>query len=125
MKLSELLRGIESCSCGRAHPCPIKHVIIEDGAIERLSEIAGEYSSILVIADNNTYRVAGERVTSALGERVYDTLIFSDGLLVPNEDAIDKINGRISGSCDLIVGIGSGVINDLAKYTSHSHSLPY
>ena len=125
MKLTELLSGIENCSCGRTHPCPIKHVIIEDGAIGRLSEIADGYKNILIIADNNTYRAAGKRVASALGDRVYDTLIFPDKLLVPNECAIEKINGKISEGCDLIVGIGSGVISDLAKYTSYTHSLPY
>ena len=45
-------------------------------------------------------------------------VIFSgDALLIPDENAIDKVNKSIEG-VDLIVGIGSGVIQDICKYVA-------
>ena len=125
MSLDALLAGIADCECGRAHVCPTKHIFIEDGAIKRLGEIAGNYKNILVVADENTYGVAGAATLSAIGERVYGKVIFGKELLVPNEESIERIDAEITGECDLIVGIGSGVINDLSKYCSHKRGLPY
>ena len=48
-----------------------------------------------------------------------------DGLLIPNEQAIEALNADVSEKTDLIVGVGSGVINDLCKYVSFKKGLPY
>ena len=101
-------------------------VIIEKNAISRLSEITNKYSNILLVADKNTYSACGERVVSALGNRIYDSLIYSpSGVLVPNEEALAALSARVTKEADLILGIGSGVINDLCKMVSFEHSLPY
>ena len=48
---------------------------------------------MLVVADENTYAVAGARVENALSEKAVDRMIFGKELLVPNEAAIGKIAG--------------------------------
>lgn len=126
MELERLLLGIEKCKCGRRHPCPIKHVIIRRGAIDALSEIVEKYNNILLVADENTYRAAGERVINIIGERVTERVIFDGArILVPNEDAIERILASVTDKTDLILGVGSGVINDLCKHTSFTAGLPY
>jgi glycerol-1-phosphate dehydrogenase [NAD(P)+] len=45
-------------------------------------------------------------------------------VLVPNEEAIERVSTHLDG-VDLIVGVGSGVIQDLCKYVSHFHKIPY
>ena len=45
--------------------------------------------------------------------------------MIPNEEAVEKLEACLSNKTDLIIGVGSGVINDLCKYVSFSHSLPY
>ena len=126
MEILDLLKGIENCECGRDHDCPIESVIIGKGAISSLSGLVKNFKSILLVADENTYGVCGSSVASALGDRLVDTLIFKrDGVLVPDEVAIGELDACVIESVDLIVGIGSGVINDLCKIVSFNHSIPY
>ena len=126
MEILDLLKGIENCECGRGHDCPIESVIIGKGAILSLSHLVQDFKSILLVADENTYGVCGSSVASALGDRLVDTLIFKrDGVLVPDEVAISELDACVIESVDLIVGIGSGVINDLCKIVSFNHSIPY
>lgn len=124
MDINKLLSGVD-CSCGRRHTCDIDYVFVEDGAISRLTEITGEYKSVLIVADENTYGAAGKETEAALLGKVSDRVIF-DGktILIPNEDSVFRVKGHID-SIDLIVGIGSGVIQDLCKYVSHTTSIPY
>ncbi len=127
MTVSELLSGIPACSCGRAHTSPTKTVVIEDGALSRLPAITEGYSHILLVADENTYAACGAEVARILGTRIAAKQIFQTGnaLLVPNETAIDAIASHITESVDLIVGVGSGVINDLCKIVAFENGLPY
>ena len=127
MTISELLSGIPTCSCGRAHLCPTKTVVIEDGALSRLPAITEGYGHILLVADRNTYTACGEEVARILGARIAAEQIFETGeaLLVPNEAAIAAIAARLTDEIDLIVGVGSGVINDLCKIVAFEHGLLY
>ncbi len=127
MKIEELLQGIEVCSCGRAHRCPIDHVVVKEGACRELGDITSDYQSILLVADRNTYAVGGEACEEALVGRIEDRLIYDSGesVLIPNEEAISLLEDRVTDRVDLIVGIGSGVINDLCKYVSHKKGLSY
>lgn len=124
MKINEILKGMD-CSCGKKHSCPIEYVYVEKGATQRIAEICKDYKTILVVADENTYSVAGEMVLSCLADKCVKTVIFSGKtVLIPNEEAIDKVNENIDG-IDMIVGIGSGVIQDLCKYVSFFSKIPY
>ena len=126
MKIKDLLTGKDPCECGMAHKCPIDHVIIGENALDELPRITEGYSSILLVADKNTYRVCGKLVAAKLSDRLADTLVYmTDGILVPNEDAIEELQSRVTDKTDLIVGVGSGVINDLCKIVSFRNSLPY
>ena len=126
MVISDLLKGIKNCECGRDHDCPIDHVIIGEDAFAYVSKVIENYKNILLVADENTYAACGKEVAFSLGDKLQDTLIFKrNGVLVPNEDAIGELDARVTCSVDLIVGVGSGVINDLCKKVSFDHSIPY
>lgn len=126
MEIKEFLAGKTDCECGKAHLCPIEHVVIGENACACLSDLTAQYQKILVVADQNTYRVAGEAVVKALGTKIADTLIYErEGVLVPNEVAIAEMQAHVVEGIDLIVGIGSGVINDLCKHVSFGAGLPY
>ena len=114
------------CTCGRVHTCEIESVIIRHGALNELPALCRDYKNILVVSDGNTRRVCGERVVELLGDRVAGELTYpGEGLVIPNEDAVALLDSHVTDGIDLIVGVGSGVINDLCKYVSHAHSLPY
>ena len=116
----------KKCTCGKVHNCNIKYVFIEENAILRIKGITGQYKNIILVADNNTYAVCGEEVKKQIDGRCENVLVFqTDGFLVPNEDAVKKAQDILSDKTDLIIGIGSGVIQDLCKYVSFNAKIPY
>ena len=125
MNFEELLRD-KTCDCGMTHRCSIKHVIIESGAVKKVGSLLGGYHKILLVADTNTYATCGEEVKAQIGQKLESVLIYQrDGLLIPNEEAIEEMRAKLTGETDLIVGIGSGVIQDLCKCVSFQEKLPY
>ena len=124
MNINELLKGLK-CSCTKQHSCTIESVYIESGAINKLSEICSGYSNILVVADDNTFAAAGLKVENVLSDKISKKVVFDGAtVLIPDEKAITRVNENVNGA-DLIVGIGSGVIQDLCKYVSHFSKVPY
>lgn len=113
-------KTFENCECGKAHGCPIDVIEIGNKALEKIVNICENYSNIVLVSDQNTYRVCGEKVYNLLQDKVYENLIFNsgEGVLIPNEEAIEKIKNSLNSNTDLIIGVGSGVINDLCKYVS-------
>ncbi len=123
MDINHLLSGID-CACGMRHECDIEAVYAESGAISRLAALCERYARILLVADENTYAAAGEKTEAALSGKIAARVIFGKEILIPNEAAIDRVT-RALGDASLIVGIGSGVIQDLCKYVSKTSALPY
>lgn len=94
--------------------------IVKKGALKELDRLCEGYSHILYVADENTYAASGMNID---GIFLFDTP--ENTPLVPDEESIAALEARVDESTDLIVGIGSGVINDLCKYVSFQHKLPY
>ena len=125
MNFEKLLRAFD-CLCGKKHSCDIKAVIIKEGAIFEIPSLIDSYENILLIADKNTYQVCGDAVRKQLGEKCENSLVFEcEGYLVPDEEAVSTAQKYLTDKTDLIVGIGSGVIQDLCKYVSFEAKLPY
>ena len=126
LDIEALLGTKTDCSCGRIHRCEIDRVVIRNGAVEELPAMTVQYRHILLVSDENTYRVCGARAESLLGERIGACLTYpAKPLLVPNEEAVAQMEALVTKATDLILGVGSGVLNDLCKYVSHAHGLPY
>ncbi len=125
MDINALL-GSHACGCGRTHSCAIQTVLIGDGVLNQIHTLLGAYHHILLAADNNTYAVCGEAVRAELGGKLENLMVFqTEGYLIPNEDAVAKLEAKLAEKTDLIIGIGSGVMQDLCKYVSHRAGLPY
>lgn len=124
MDIQKLLQGYD-CSCGCHHSCDIGFVAIENGAIAHLSRLCEGCERILLVADENTFAVAGEQTIAALAGKTVTRVIFPGStVLIPNEEAIDRVTAQL-GDNQRIVGIGSGVIQDLCKYVSFQSGVPY
>lgn len=119
MKLCEIINRDIECVCGKTHRCDIKTVRIEKDALTRLAEDTADYKSIMLVADENTYAICGEKVKGLLGDKI-ETVCIHEGteVLVPDEKSIEKMKNAVTKNTDLVLGIGSGVINDLCKYVS-------
>ena len=124
--MSHLTRSITACPCGKPHTCPIRTVRIGEGALLSLPAVCEGYRRILLVADTNTYAACGERAEALLGDLVVSKQIFpGEELVIPDEASVEAIEGKLTDGVDLIVGVGSGVINDLCKFVGHKHTLPY
>lgn len=124
MTIEELLKGVE-CTCGKHHTCDIKNVYIENNVHLRLEGLCEGFENILMIADENTYFAGGCAAAGTLGTKLKKLVMFSgDTVLVPNEEAVAKVDADMEG-IELIIGVGSGVIQDLSKFVAFSHKIPY
>ena len=70
MDIKAMLEGVYNCPCKREHTCDIRYVEIGNGALERLPEIVSDFHSIVLVADENTYPLCGDRVSNLLGEKI-------------------------------------------------------
>lgn len=111
------------CECGKIHRVDVDDVLIGKGVIHKLPEVMEKYDAKkpFILADNNTFSVAGDLVCGILENHSvpYAKYVFADGQLEPNEEAVGSAVMHFDASCDLIIGIGSGVINDIGKILSH------
>ncbi len=125
MDIKELLK-LKKCACGMEHRCDIKEVVIEKGAVSKIGDLADNYNNIVIVADRNTYAVCGDTVTKQVANKVEAVQVFEcDGFLIPNEKSVEELSAKLTDKTDLIIGIGSGVIQDLCKYVSYNAKLPY
>ncbi len=124
MDLNKLLKP-NKCVCGQTHNCEIDNIYVYAGAISRLKTLTRGYNNILVVLDDNTYKFAGDKCNLALKNRKVRYKIFTSKTpLIPNEHAVYSVESELR-SADLIIGVGSGVIQDLCKYVSNRANIPY
>ena len=124
MNLNKLLNR-NNCTCGKAHVCEIESIYVETNALSRLTALTSSYNKILIVLDENTYSFAGEKVLNYLDEtKVVFKKFPSNKQLIPNEETVSAVNSELN-QIDLIIGVGSGVIQDVCKYVSFTNNLPY
>ena len=130
MTLEELTapEGIP-CSCGKVHRCGLSWFRTGAGVIRLLPEAlkALNCRHPFVVADRNTQKAAGERVAEILdaeGIPHTDYLFPMEGKIEPDEYAVGSLTMAFDPSCDGILAVGSGVINDCCKVLAHACRLP-
>ena len=124
----EILKGEKLCSCGKHHNGILDAYILEKGAISRTAASVRTYGKnrAFLLADENTFAVAGAQVTANLTENgiPYSQFIFPRGIK-PDEVAVGSAIMHYDPACDIIIGIGSGVINDIGKILANVTGNPY
>ena len=112
----------ENCPCGKTHTATIDDVIVGNGVIHQLPGIIAKYGAKkpFILADVNTFAAAGKAVCDLLDAQgiSYSRYIFPDKALEPDEKAVGSLMLHYDHSCDLVIGVGSGVINDIGKILS-------
>ena len=82
-----------------------------------------------MLSDNHTFEAAGDRVLSILEAEDYlvkNVMLDSgDDILIPNEQAVGTMFLNLEPDTAVIVAVGSGTINDMAKYMSARTKIPY
>lgn len=117
------------CECKREHLVSLSHAVIESGAIEKIPTYIRKFNckKAFLIADPNTFSAAGEKVCAVFENSsiAYEKYVFSTGDIEPDEAAVGSAVMHFDKTCDLIIGIGSGVINDIGKVLANVTGLPY
>ncbi len=118
----------KNCLCGREHIFTSK-VITEKGAIKKLPLILEELKTnrAFIIADKNTYSAAGEAVIEVLKKSGIktDKYIFSNDIVEPDEANVGLALMNFKPECDVVIGVGSGVINDISKIVANVSGKKY
>lgn len=130
MSLDEMLRpeGVR-CSCGRVHTCGLKYLKVGRGTLRLLPEGMASIGvkRPMVVMDPNTQRVAGDAVEAVLREAGIDyrTYVFPvEGRMEPDEYAVGSLTMALDPACDVLLAVGSGVINDCCKVVAHAAGKP-
>ena len=81
----------------------------------------------IVVADNNTWRVAGAEVFEALCNAgiPVEKFLFTEDEFHADWDHIEILDKVLDESGAIAVSVGSGTINDLCKLCSHHHRQSY
>lgn len=126
--INDLLGAQLPCACGRSHFMDVEEVIVEAGAVRRVAEVVRRFGSHpLLVADAHTWAAAGAQVAGLLAEAgiAYRVHRYAgDGMLVPDEAALGGLVAAIADDTDLLLAVGSGVMNDLTKFVARRTHLP-
>ena len=131
MEIEKYLKTFEEegCSCGRTHLFTVSKVVTISGAIEKLPNLIREFKSKkpFILADKNTFIAAGEKVCDTLdrADIKYSIYVFNIGELEPDEKSVGSAIMHFNATCDLVLAVGSGVINDIGKIVANVAKLPY
>jgi len=127
------------CTCEqKIHTAPVKCIEISSGAIKKTAEILKDYKRIFMVADENTYEVAGKEVEQLLKEAGILSHTF---ILKSPAHPTDTNVGRVlieagieaktydinamSFLPDYILAVGSGSINDICRLVSYRLGIEY
>lgn len=116
------------CICGKLHSFDGR-IISGSGVLAQLPDVVREFGANkpFLLSDANTYKAAGERVCALLRSDgiPFAGYSFPNGTVEPDEKSVGAAVMHFDASCDCIIGIGSGVINDIGKILSNLTGLPY
>ncbi len=122
------LMNTKQCKCGKEHMFE-SEVITGKGVINQLSEVVKKFNAkkVFVIADKNTFAAAGEKACKILKENEIKVFsyIFNKDCLEPNEENVGLAIMNFNSECDAVIGVGSGVINDISKIVANVTQKPY
>ncbi len=131
MEISEKMFEMngKKCACGKVHKIPFVKYESGSGVINTLCPHIRALGGTkpFIVADVNTFKAAGEKVEKILKDGGFDFSkhIFTENRTEPDEKAIGSLVLHFDRSCDIIVAVGSGVMNDLSKILSKTTGLPF
>ncbi len=119
---------LENCACGKEHVFPLKEIISGSGVLGDFPDVISKYGikKPFIVADANTYAAAGKRVTETLAKIgvPFSEFLFG-GAVEPDEQATERAMNAFDNACDAVIGVGSGVINDICKIVAAKHNKFY
>ena len=117
------------CDCGKNHYAKVKDVVIEAGALRKIPGLIEKYGAktVFVYFDENTYEAAGKTVLAILDDAgiPYKNYKFPGERFEPDEYSVGSAIMHFDASCDMIVTVGTGCLNDIGKIVANVSGKPY
>ena len=119
----------QGCPCGKAHLTSLRAVVTGKGALSSLPEQirALGAGSVFLLSDRPLRPLLDQRVFPLLREHgiVFSSHVFEREEVRPDETAVGEAFLHLDRSAELIVGVGSGVVNDIGKLLAAVTGRPY
>ncbi len=116
------------CPCGKEHRFSAE-VHCGTGATRKLPGILRERNikKPYILTDLNTYEAAGEQVCKLLMDSgiACQSYTLPEREPHPDEQRVGAAVMHMTPDCDAVIGVGSGVINDIGKMVASLGKLPY
>ncbi|MBR0438036.1 MAG: sn-glycerol-1-phosphate dehydrogenase [Clostridia bacterium] len=130
MEIRELLYPNEYvCDCGKTHRSTVKDIVIGKDVFSDLLKTVKGYGvkSIMVFADHNTYEAAGKELLGKLENEGFtlNTYIYPQEQVTADSFSVGQAALHFAKDSDMVLGIGTGTINDVCKIMSSISGKPY
>jgi len=116
------------CACGKDHVFETE-VLSGAGVIRELPRVLERFRAkkVFLLADRSTYAAAGQAVAELLEEAEIQIVrcLIPEAAPEPDERSVGLSMMYFDPACDAVVGVGSGVINDIGKIVSAVSGKPY
>lgn len=124
-----IISGIE-CDCACEHNQPAQDIYVGNGILNNLPGYVrkrGLGLNCVLVADNNTWEIAGRRAAQLLREDGFDVaecVIRRDGVMDPDETAVGEVLLAIRPNTRFLISVGSGSITDITRVNAKRTGLP-
>lgn len=118
----------KKCNCGKEHVFSAD-VILGEGVLRDIPKLLEKHRAkkVFLIADKNTYEAAGRSVEKIVSEGGIACCgyVFQKDTLEPDETNVGLAVMHYPSDCDVVIGVGSGVVNDISKIVANVSGKPY
>jgi len=129
--MKQYLDLLKHCTCGRDHSVDIGNIHIHEEVRSKMIKlITAGYTDkkIIIVCDKNTREAAGKSLTEMLKTHDLDAeqcLLNGRTYVTPDERTIGKTLIQIPADADLLIGVGSGTLNDITRFLAFRLHIPY
>ncbi|MCI8598497.1 MAG: sn-glycerol-1-phosphate dehydrogenase [Lachnospiraceae bacterium] len=127
LSLSDCLNHTFSCSCGHTHRAELEAVYIGKGTLKELPKWLEKkgYIKAYIICDPITKEIAGDQTKKELEEKGIDVQMHVITHQAYDEATMGEIVIHKDHTRNVVIGVGTGSINDMCRYFSYQLNLPY
>ena len=130
--VNSLLGASFDCECGRHHSTHFANFLMYPGAVDAVADTVKKlgFAKPFVVSDTNTERVAGARVKNIFdGAGIpWSAIVLKkpeNSDLPADERAFGSVLMAFDKSCDIVISVGSGTINDIGRHFSFVRNMPF
>ncbi|RSL33068.1 sn-glycerol-1-phosphate dehydrogenase [Salibacterium salarium] len=120
----------EECLSG--HPIPIDHIEVKRDSLRHIPGFIKEkeYNKVMLIADTNTKKAAGQSLIDFLNKADIDSEIMvlpedRHGHVIANEETVMQVFVNTPASIDCFIAVGAGTIHDITRFVSGKMKVPF